>query len=171
MIEVKIYADTVDQLNAHIANMAGVKPQTDDELLAALRDRMRPKGLVVQVVPFESVEVKTEPVAEKTTRTRKPKPDPAKAGEQDPPPSNYTGKEDPKPMAGDAAQQAAEEARQPRITAPTRADVIAALDRYSSQNPAGQVGARKIMEDTCGTIKLIDVKEAQYPALIEALAA
>lgn len=167
MIEVKIYADTVDQLNTHIANLAGVKVQTDDELLTTLRERMRAKGMVVQVLPFESPEAQNAQPPDKP-RTRSTKPKPVEAAPMTDPPKPTLAMA---PAAAAAVPNAAEAQGKPEQTGPTRADVIKALDSYASTNPAGQAGAVKIMERVGGFTSLVKVPADRFPALIEALAA
>lgn len=70
-----------------------------------------------------------------------------------------------------AKPNSAEAAGKPEPTGPSKTDVITALDKYATSHPEGIAGARAVMEKTTGFIALNKVPEAQFGALIDALAA
>jgi hypothetical protein len=153
-------AEIYQKLGVGMAAFADTK-----ELLEELRKRMRPQGLVVNIDQAEEPanDDDAEPDEAPATATETaPAPDKPKRGR----PRKPT-----EPAAAPAAEpEKAAEPSKPLAAAPTRDDVITALNAYSKAR-GGQVAARQVMEETCGVIRLIDIKPEDYAKLLARLTA
>jgi hypothetical protein len=145
-------AEIYQKLGVGMAVFADTK-----ELLEELRKRMRPQGLVVNIDQAE------EPGADDDA-------------EQDEAPATEAAPDKPKrgrprkPTAAAAEPEKAAEPSQPLAAAPTRDDVITALNAFAAAR-GGQVAARKVMEETCGVARLVDIKPEDYAKLLARLTA
>jgi hypothetical protein len=151
-------AEIYQKLGVGMATFAETK-----ELLEELRKRMRPQGLVVNIDQAE------EPAAD-DEQDEAPATAPATEAAPDKPKRGRPRKPA-EPAAAPAAEpEKAAEPSKPLAAAPTRDEVITALNAYSKAR-GGQVAARQVMEETCGVIRLIDIKPEDYAKLLARLTA
>jgi uncharacterized membrane protein len=153
-------AEIYQKLGVGMAVFADTK-----ELLEELRKRMRPQGLVVNIDQAEEPandDSAEHPAAaeleEHADAAQEPAPDKPKRGRPR------------KPTAAAAAPEKAAEPSEPAASAPTRDDVITALNAFAAAR-GGQVAARKVMEETCGVARLVDIKPEDYAKLLARLTA
>jgi uncharacterized membrane protein len=132
------------------------------ELLEELRKRMRPQGLVVNIDQAEEPGADDDAEQDEAPATEAA-PDKPKRGR----PRKPAAAPDAAPAA--APEKAAEPSK-PLAAAPSRDDVITALNAFAAAR-GGQVAARKVMEETCGVARLVDIKPEDYAKLLARLTA
>ena len=154
-------AEIYQKLGVGMAVFADTK-----ELLEELRKRMRPQGLVVNIDQAEEPGADDEPSAAEVEDVASPKWPAATEAAPDKPKRGRPRK----PTAAAAAPEKAAEPSEPAAAAPTRDDVITALNAFAAAR-GGQVAARKVMEETCGVARLVDIKPEDYAKLLARLTA
>lgn len=172
MLSITLNATDATELRKQCAELAGdtLSMLSDDALLEALRGRMRPRGLVVQVEPFVTpgTAADAQPKAQTTTR-KKPAVDKAP-----PPPAPEPAATEPeKTVAAEPAKADAAVIEDTFDDPPevTKADVISALNAYAAAK-GGQPAARlKMAEVAPGVTRLADFPPDKFGALVQALAA
>jgi hypothetical protein len=160
LIEFKVQAQSLDELCAAVTGATqgtDIRLMDKEAILHHLRARYAPEGYAVKVEPVDgapSIAPEQEPAQIAKPRRAKKEAAPA-------------------PILVPTAEEASRSlfATDERGTAQpaTMADVIAALDAYARGRPEGHAGARIVMQKVTGKDRLVDVPEAHFVALIEAL--
>lgn len=174
MFTLTIEAATAEELRQKIADAQpkGGSPLavfTPEQLLEELRARMRPQGLVVNVVQFAEVEEEDKPAPEATAsetdppKTRKPREPKATAKPVDAPPLAV------QPNTATAQAMAEDKAAAESVGTPTREQMIRALDAYA-KGAGGQAGARTLMTKHGGP-RLADIPTDKWAVLLTELSA